>query len=278
MDNNDRYQINIHQDPDSPTGVYIPTNLDEVIIEFNRILSVAWKLKLSEESTTDDHFTLEQWVRANWNLDHPPSWVNNLIQAEGITHLENLSTLLIHFYQKYLQNPFHQIQKLQDLSEAHLSTQEEIQRLFNCDRAFLWIIDQSAQEVWTKGRFYDQEIKEIRLPDSFGWTKLVIEARKIINIPFDLYDYPDYRDEIENLKKIDTRIFYRSCSLMGMPIFQDADIRGVLLLRNKIKPGKFLHDNPKIFPQAPECWRSSFTRDDEIFLTRLSQPVINLIN
>ena len=269
---NESYRINATPDPDSPTGVYIPVNLEEVITELDKMLPISLKLKLLEDSIWDYHFTLGLWLRNNWNLWKQTPLVQSLIERGASSHPDDLGSLLLLGYQKYLQSPFWDIASLEE--EAHVQIQERLKGLFNCDRAVVWVLDDSRQQLWVR-IFFANKIQELRIPQLAGFAGKVIESQKTLNIPFDLYDNSDQ----EKIKEIDTKIGYRSCSLLGMPIFNaDGKIIGVVQLTNKIKPGQFPLYNPQNWPEAPECWQTSFTDNDEAFLEKLNQQIAILID
>ena len=92
---NESYRINATPDPNSPTGVYIPTNLEEVVIELDKMLPVALKLKLMEDNIWDYHFTLGLWLRNNWNLWNNPPLVQNLVEMGASAHPDDLGSLLL---------------------------------------------------------------------------------------------------------------------------------------------------------------------------------------
>ena len=268
----ENYRINATPDPDSPTGVYIPATFDEVITEFDKMLSVVVKLKLLEGSIWDYHFTLGLWLRNNWNLWKQPPLVQSLVERGASPHPDDLGSLLLLGYQKYLQSPFWDIASLEE--EAHVQIQERLKGLFNCDRAIVWVLDDSCEQLWVRIRI-SNEIKELRIPQRNGFAGKVIASGKTLNIPFDLYNH----SEQEKTKEIDTKIGYRSCSLLGVPIFNaDGKIIGVVQLTNKIKPGQFPPYNLQNWPEAPKCWQNSFSNDDEAFLELINQQIATLIN
>lgn len=266
------YQINATPDPDSPTGVYIPATVEEAIGEFDKMLPVALKLKLLEDSIWNYHFTLGLWLRNNWNLWRDPPLVQSLVERGASPHPDDLGSLLLLGYQKYLQFPFWDIERLED--GAHVKIQERLKLLLNCDRAIVWVLDDSRQQLWVRIRI-SNKIQELRIPQIAGFAGKVIESKKPLNIPFDLYDHPEH----ENIREIDTRIGYKSCSLLAMPIFNaDEKIIGAVQLTNKIKPGQFPPYNPQNWPEAPECWQNSFSDDDEAFLDKLNPQIATLID
>lgn len=268
----ENYRINATPDPDSPTGVYIPATFDEVITEFDKMLSVVVKLKLLEGSIWDYHFTLGLWLRNNWNLWNQPPLVQSLVERGASPHPDDLGSLILLGYQKYLQSPFWDIASLEE--EAHVKIQERLKGLFNCDRAVVWVLDDYRQQLWVR-IFFPNKIQEVRIPQLAGFAGKVIESQKTLNIPFDLYD----NSENKNTKEADKRSGYRSCNLLGMPIFNSEEkIIGVVQLVNKIKPGQFPPYNPQNWPEAPECWQTNFTDNDEAFLEKLNQQIAILIN
>ncbi|MDB9513857.1 GAF domain-containing protein [Kamptonema animale CS-326] len=271
---NESYRINATPDSSSPTGVYIPATFEEAITELDKMLPVVLKLKLLEDFIWDYHFTLGLWLRNNWNLWKHPPLVQNLVEMGASAHPDDLGSLLLRGYQKYLKSPLGYIDWLENLDEAHIKIQERLKLLLNCDRAIVWVRDNSHQHLWTK-IFISNKIQEVRMPQSSGLPGKIIESQKTLNIPFDLYDHPGN----ENMSETDKKIGYRSCNLLGMPIFNtDGNMIGAVLLTNKIKPGQFPPYNPQNWPEAPECWQNSFSDDDEAFLKKLNQQIATVIN
>jgi len=189
---------------------------------------------------------------------------------ENQTPETNIGKLLLRRYQEYLQCHCCNIEN----SEDYIIIPEWLKQLLNCDRAIVWVLDDSRQVLWTK-LCISNEIKEIIIPLNTGWPGRVIASRKTLNIPFDLYNHPDHKIT----REVDTKIGYRVCSLLGMPIFNaDGKIIGAVLLTNKINPGHFPSYNPQNWPEAPKCWQNSFSDDDEAFLEKLNQQIATVLN
>ena len=275
-ENYESYQINATSDPNSPTGVYIPTNLEEAITELDKMLPVSLKLKLLVDSFSWFYdFTLVDWLRNNWNLGDDSLLFKDVVDMEEDLHVTLLPNFLLKFYKNVslLQSFSYDIDSLKNLDEVHIQIQERLKHLLNCDRATLWILDNSRQQLCTKFSISPNNIQEIRVPQSVGFVGKVVESRQTLNIPFDVYDHLDHK------QKRNAYLEYRVCSLLAMPIFNaDGKIIGAVLLTNKIKPGKFPPYNPQNWPEAPECWQNSFNDDDEALLEKLNQQIATLIN
>ena len=150
-----------------------------------------------------------------------------------------------------------------DLEETLKKVMHEAKQLMNADRSTLWLIDHDRNDLWTKIPI-NGTLKEMRLPigmNSFaGQVALTGEP---VNIGFDLYNDPNS----ETSKQSDQKTGYRTCSLLCMPVFNaDGELIGVTQLLNKKKQGDLPEYNPAHWPEAPECWKASFNRNDQEFM------------
>ncbi len=85
-------------DPNSPTRVYIPTNLQDCFQELDRMLpaSVAKSVRLSTDADLlHQHFGLGVWMRINWGLWSEHSRFIQYFASLGIITL-GLTCLTIH--------------------------------------------------------------------------------------------------------------------------------------------------------------------------------------
>ncbi len=150
-----------------------------------------------------------------------------------------------------------------DLEDTLKRVMDEAKELMNADRSTLWLIDRDRHELWTKITQDDGLTKELRVPIGKGFAGKVAASGKTLNIPFDLYDHPDS----DTAKQMDQQNGYRTCSLLCMPVFNsDRELIGVTQLVNKKKSADFPAYNPAHWPDAPECFRASFDRNDEEFM------------
>ena len=150
-----------------------------------------------------------------------------------------------------------------DLEETLQKVMDEAKQLMNADRSTLWLIDHERHDLWTKIPI-NGVLQEMRLPLSMhSYAGQVALTGEPLNIGFDLYSHPDS----ETSKETDQKTGYRTCSLLGMPIFNaDGELIGVTQLVNKKKQGDFPEYDPKTWPIAPECWKASFARTDQEFM------------
>ncbi|NET59672.1 MAG: GAF domain-containing protein [Symploca sp. SIO2E6] len=103
----------------------------------------------------------------------------------------------------------------------------------------------------------------INIARDAGFAGQVATTGRPLIIPFDAYDAPNP----EIVQKTDQQTGYRTCSLLCMPVFNaDNELIGVTQLVNKKKPGNFPPYNPADWPQAPDCWKVSFDRNDQEFM------------
>lgn len=136
-------------------------------------------------------------------------------------------------------------------------------KLVNADRSTLWLLDQTSNELWTIRPFDDdteRKVQKVWIQSGEGFAGRVAASKKILNIPFDLYDHPDSAIA----KQTDQKMRYRTCSLLCIPVWSsDGKLLGVIQLINKRRRGNFPEYNPVDWPQSPECWRDSFNRTDQ---------------
>ncbi|MBD2093027.1 GAF domain-containing protein [Microcoleus sp. FACHB-1515] len=149
-----------------------------------------------------------------------------------------------------------------DLEETLARVMEEAKELMNADRSTLWLIDRDREELWTKLPI-DGVLKEVRISMGAGFAGQVAMTGEPVLIPFDLYEHPN----ADTAKETDQKTHYRTCSMLCMPVFNANDeLIAVTQLINKKKQGDFPPYNPANWPQAPECWRASFNRNDQEFM------------
>ncbi|WP_293063330.1 MULTISPECIES: AAA-like domain-containing protein [unclassified Moorena] len=147
-----------------------------------------------------------------------------------------------------------------DLEETLNKVMNQAQELMSADRSTVWMLDEEQDELWTKITVADGTLKEIRIPKGAGFAGQVVTTKQPLIIPFDLYDHPDS----ETAKKTDSQTGYRTCSLLGMPVFNaDNQLIAVTQLVNKKKQGNFPPYNPADWPKPPDCWKASFDRRDQ---------------
>ncbi len=150
-----------------------------------------------------------------------------------------------------------------DLEDTLKRVMQEAKNLLDSDKATLWLLDKEKKELWAKIPLNDGTMRELRIPVGAGYAGSVAVTGKKLNVPFDLYDDPGS----ETAKRLDQATDYRTCSLLCMPIHNsDGDLIGVTQLVNKRRPGHFPPYDPKDWPTAPECWRTSFQPSDEAFM------------
>ncbi|MBD3884153.1 GAF domain-containing protein [Phormidium tenue FACHB-886] len=149
-----------------------------------------------------------------------------------------------------------------DLEETLSKVMDEAKALMQADRSTLWLLDRDQHQLWTKlpvnGR-----LEEIRIPMHAGFAGQVVQSEEPLLIPFDLYDHPNSATS----KETDQKTGYRTCSMLCMPVFNaDNQLIAVTQLINKKRHGDFPLYDPTTYPEAPECWRASFNRNDEEFM------------
>ncbi|MBE9118422.1 GAF domain-containing protein [Lusitaniella coriacea LEGE 07157] len=151
-----------------------------------------------------------------------------------------------------------------DLDATLNTVMDAAKKLMNADRSTLWLINDEKTELWSKIRLPNGQMIELKCPMGVGFAGHVGQTGEILNIPYDAYEHPMG----SNAKKVDEGTKYRTCSLLCMPVFNsDGDLIGVTQLVNKIKQGTHPDYDLETWPEAPECWKASFNRSDQEFMT-----------
>lgn len=166
---------------------------------------------------------------------------------------------------------------IRSVSQSSLEVGEILKRvmdsakeLMNADRSTLWLVDRETNQLWTKISFQDGTERELRLQIGQGYAGKVAITGKIINIPFDLYDYPNS----ETAKTTDEKTGYRTCSLLCMPIWNpDGELIGVTQLINKKKSSVLGDYIPTYGEEVPTCFQTSFDGNDQKYMQVFNNQV-----
>lgn len=157
-----------------------------------------------------------------------------------------------------------------DSEEIISRVMEAAKKLMNADRSTLWLLDPDTNQLWTKVTFDDGSVRELRLQVGQGYAGLVAQTTEPLNIPFDLYDHPDS----ETAKQTDQKTGYRTCSLLCMPVWSpDGELLGVTQLVNRRRQGEFPEYDPNDWPQAPDCFKSSFDANSQKYMQIFNSQV-----
>jgi adenylate cyclase len=150
-----------------------------------------------------------------------------------------------------------------DLEETLKKVMDEAKELMQADRSTLWLLDRERGQLWTK-ILIGTELKELRIPmNTASFAGQIAITGEPLLIPFDLYDHPNSQTS----KETDQRANYRTCSMLCMPVFNaDGELIAVTQLVNKKKQGDYPPYDPANYPEAPDCWRASFNRNDQEFM------------
>lgn len=101
----DKYSLTPTPDLDSPTGVYIPADIDDAIAELEKMLHPALieeiKVCSPEELIGKYHFGLLMWMRGNWGLWHG-SRLAGFLKSQGISHSDSMSSAVLTAFWQYL--------------------------------------------------------------------------------------------------------------------------------------------------------------------------------
>lgn len=147
---------------------------------------------------------------------------------------------------------------------------ESAKELMNADRSSFWVIDRAKNDLWTQIPFGDGTLRELRVPIGQGFVGRVAEMGVPLNIPFDLYDYPDS----ETAKKTDEKTGYRTCSLLCMPVWNpDDELIAVTQLINKIKSDDDDRSTDVYKEDVPVRFQASFDHNDQKYMQIFNKQV-----
>jgi hypothetical protein len=102
-------------DPTSPTGYYIPTDIDDCIRELNSILSacMAAKIRDCEEIYLPiNHFGIELWMRNNWGLWLTNSRLKRYFDRLGVYQADIASSVILTTYWHHLNGKVADLRRL----------------------------------------------------------------------------------------------------------------------------------------------------------------------
>jgi hypothetical protein len=105
--NHDKYKLNPTRDPDSPTGVYIPVDIQDAIGELERMLHPALMEDIKNCENEIDligkhHFGLGMWMRNNWGLWHKSRLVQYLNSIGHYYFPDDASSFILKCFWKHL--------------------------------------------------------------------------------------------------------------------------------------------------------------------------------
>lgn len=99
-------KINATKDKDSPTGVYIPTDLEDCFKELKKMLpeDLVTKMKSGpEKDMIKYHHGLGTWLRNNWGL-WAGSRLREYFKKLGLAHPDDMSTVVLKSFWRHLNN------------------------------------------------------------------------------------------------------------------------------------------------------------------------------
>jgi adenylate cyclase len=136
----------------------------------------------------------------------------------------------------------------------------KIGQILQADRSTLYLLDQEKNELWSLVAKGDGGGSlEIRINANRGYAGKAATTKKIVNIPFDLYDDPDSI----GTKEFDKKSGYRTYSMLTLPLLNYEDkLVAVVQLINKLKTTKDEKINT-ILPLDQRIDKKGFTSDDE---------------
>lgn len=104
--NTQKYAIAFTVDTNSPSGCYIPKDLDESFKELSAMLHASFvaEFKSGPELgvVAKSHFSLGRWLRNNWYLWGEESRLGQWFIHQGITHPDDMSGIILTSYWRHL--------------------------------------------------------------------------------------------------------------------------------------------------------------------------------
>ncbi len=142
--------------------------------------------------------------------------------------------------------------------------------LLNADRTTIFLLDEDKNELWSflaKDEDGNNNL-QMRFSSNLGIAGEVATHKRVVNIPYDLYDDP----RSDAAKAFDARHNYRTYTMLSLPLLNDeGDLVAVVQLINKLKPNQ----NPAA-PLESRIDLLGFTAQDESVFEDFA-PSIRLI-
>jgi len=161
-------------------------------------------------------------------------------------------------------------QRSLEIEEILKRVMDAAKDLMSADRSTLWLLDRDRQELWTQVAANDGSERELRIRVGQGYAGKVAEMAVPLNIPFDLYDYPDS----ETAQETDGKTGYRTCSLLCMPVWNpDGELIGVTQLVNKKKASGVASDRLADDEPIPDAFQTSFNQSDRQYMQVFNNQV-----
>jgi hypothetical protein len=91
-------------DPNSPTSVYIPADLEDCFRELDRMLpagTIEGIRACEEDSLVRHHFGLGMWMRNNWGLWLAGSPLKKYFDSQGVHEADEASSMILTSYWRY---------------------------------------------------------------------------------------------------------------------------------------------------------------------------------
>jgi hypothetical protein len=95
------YKLNPSVDPQSPTKIYIPADVEDCVEELNKILPVAIvdEIRSCEESDlVKYHFSLGTWMRNGWGLWMEVSRLRCYFVGLGVSDADDMTRIILACY------------------------------------------------------------------------------------------------------------------------------------------------------------------------------------
>jgi len=97
-------KIDATKDKKSPTGVYVPTDLDDCFSEMKKMLPAETVEKMKagpEKDMIKYHFGLGTWMRNNWGL-WGGSRLRDYFNKLGLHHPDDMSSVVLYSFWRHL--------------------------------------------------------------------------------------------------------------------------------------------------------------------------------
>ena len=95
------------KDPSSPTGYYIPRDLNDALVELDRIMGDKGRaevLAAKEQDMANYHHGPGTWIRNNWGLWDSNSRLAQYFRKIGARHPDDMSGIILKSYWRKLHN------------------------------------------------------------------------------------------------------------------------------------------------------------------------------
>jgi hypothetical protein len=114
----ERTRLTPNRDRTSPTGIYIPKDLDEALTKLDSLLPACFVAAFLKQGPNHYHLSVGLWLRNNWGLWHGSRLAKHF-NAMGIYHPDDMSGIILTSYYRHLRRQPLRVEEQVDLYQTY---------------------------------------------------------------------------------------------------------------------------------------------------------------